>query len=89
VRPGAEGQPNSIAGGDRRLDGIACEYRRSVARVASGMLTLQTCVGLLPTLVSIQLVASVSQAMGWPAAFTMLARMRENPDATRLAGGRR
>lgn len=64
------------------------------------MLTLQTCAGFLLTLVSIQLVAPVSQALGWPGAFTMLAvgpllgcvamwRLRASPDAARLAGGRR
>ena len=64
------------------------------------MLTLQTCAGFLLTLVSIQLVAPVVHALGWPAAFTMLAlgplfgclamaRLRASPDAIRLAGGRR
>lgn len=64
------------------------------------MLTLQTCVGFLLTLVSIQLVAPVTQALSWPAAFTMLAlgplfgclamaRLRVSPDAIRLARGRR
>ncbi|KQW65568.1 MFS transporter [Phenylobacterium sp. Root77] len=64
------------------------------------MLTLQTCAGFLLTLVSIQLVAPVAQALSWPAAFTMLAlgplfgclamaRLRATPDAIRLAGGRR
>ncbi len=64
------------------------------------MLTLQTCVGFLLTLVSIQLVAPVSHALGWPGAFTMLAlgplfgclamaKLRNRPDASRLAGGRR
>ncbi|KRB49713.1 MFS transporter [Phenylobacterium sp. Root700] len=64
------------------------------------MLTLQTCAGFLLTLVSIQLVAPVAQALSWPAAFTMLAlgplfgclamaRLRASPDAIRLAGGRR
>jgi len=64
------------------------------------MLTLQTCAGFLLTLVSIQLVAPVSHAMGWPAAFSMLAigpvlgclamaRLRASPEARRLAGGRR
>ncbi len=63
------------------------------------MLTLQTCAGFMLTLVSIQLVAPVSQALGWPGAFTMLAmgpllgclamsRLRACPDAGRLAGGR-
>jgi MFS family permease len=64
------------------------------------MLTLQTCIGFLLTLVSIQLVAPVSQILGWPGAFTMLAigpilgcvamaRLRAHPASTRLAGGRR
>lgn len=64
------------------------------------MLTLQTCGGFLLTLVSIQLVAPVSSAFGWPGAFTMLAlgpalgclamaRLRQHPDAVRLASGRR
>lgn len=64
------------------------------------MLTLQTCAGFLLTLVSIQLVAPVTQALGWPAAFSMLAigpalgcvamaRLRASPDALRLAGGQR
>ena len=64
------------------------------------MLTLQTCAGFLLTLVSIQMVAPVSQALGWPGAFTMLAlgplfgciamaRLRASPDAARMAGGRR
>jgi MFS family permease len=64
------------------------------------MLTLQTCAGFLLTLLSIQLVAPVSQAFGWPGAFTMLAvgpflgcvamaRLRARPESTRLAGGRR
>jgi MFS family permease len=64
------------------------------------MLTLQTCAGFLLTLLSIQLVAPVSAALGWPGAFTMLAigpllgciamaRLRSGPDAARLAGGRR
>lgn len=64
------------------------------------MLTLQTCAGFLLTLVSIQLVAPVSKALGWPAAFMVLAigpalgcvamaRLRSRPEAVRLAGGRR
>lgn len=64
------------------------------------MLTLQTCAGFLLTLVSIQLVAPVWKAFGWPGAFTMLAagpllgciamaRLRTSPSATQLADGRR
>lgn len=64
------------------------------------MLTLQTCAGFLLTLVSIQLVGPVAEALSWPGAFTMLAlgpllgclamaRLRASPEAIRLAGGRR
>jgi MFS family permease len=64
------------------------------------MLTLQTCAGFLLTLASIQMVAPVSQAVGWPAAFTLLAigpflgclamaKLRASPESSRLAGGRR
>jgi MFS family permease len=64
------------------------------------MLTIQTCGGFLLTLISIQLVAPMVEAGGWPAAFTMLAvgpflgcvamaRLRANPNSVRLAGGSR
>ena len=63
-------------------------------------LTIQTSVGFLLTMVSIQLVPFVVAAAGWPAAFVMLAigpalgtvamlRLRRLPEATQLAGGRR
>jgi MFS family permease len=83
----------------------SAQFSASVAELSDPdsvgtMLTLQTCAGFLLTLVSIQLVAPVSQALGWPGAFTMLAvgpllgcvamaRLRASPDAARLAGGRR
>ena len=63
-------------------------------------LTIQTSVGFLLTMVSIQLVPFVVAAAGWPAAFVMLAigpalgtvamlTLRRLPEATQLAGGRR
>ena len=63
-------------------------------------LTIQTSVGFLLTMVSIQLVPLVVAAAGWPAAFVMLAigpalgtvamlKLRRLPEAMQLAGGRR
>ena len=63
-------------------------------------LTIQTSVGFLLTLGSIQLVPLVVEMGGWPAAFLMLAlgpafgtaamlRLRRLPEAEQLAGGRR
>ena len=63
-------------------------------------LTIQTSVGFLLTMVSIQLVPFVVSAGGWSAAFIMLAigpalgtvamlTLRRLPEATQLAGGRR
>ncbi len=63
-------------------------------------LTLQTSMGFLLTLISIQLVPIFERASGWPLAFAMLAlgpafgvaamlRLRRLPEAARLAGGRR
>jgi MFS family permease len=83
----------------------SAQFSASVAELSDPesvgtMLTLQTCAGFLLTLVSIQLVAPVLEALGWPGAFTMLAigpvlgciamaRLRASPEAARLAGGRR
>lgn len=64
------------------------------------LLTAQTCFGFLLTLASIQLVPGVQGYLGWPGAFAMLAigplagcvamwRLRSDPDASRLAGGKR
>jgi MFS family permease len=63
------------------------------------MLTLQTCLGFLLTLVTIQLMPLIVEAVGWNYAFAVLAagpflgavamaRLRRSPDAQRLAGGR-
>ena len=64
------------------------------------MLTLQTCVGFLLTLVSIHLIPYVVELVGWRYAFASLAigpflgilammRLRAHPAAARIAGGRR
>lgn len=64
------------------------------------LLTAQTCAGFLLTLVSIHLVPDVVAWLGWRGAFGMLAigpalgcmamwRLRQHPDARRLAGGKR
>ena len=64
------------------------------------MLTVQTSIGFLLTIVSIHLVPGVVAAAGWTGALTMLAvgpflgawamwRLRQHPDSLRMAGGRR
>jgi MFS family permease len=64
------------------------------------MLTIQTCAGFLLTLVTIHLMPYLVDAGGWPLAFSVLAlgpavgvwsmaRLRAEPDAKRIAGGRR
>jgi MFS family permease len=64
------------------------------------MLTLQTCLGFLLTLVSIHLIPYVVELAGWQYAFATLAigpflgivamlRLRAHPAATRIAAGRR
>jgi MFS family permease len=68
-------------------------------RVGSA-LALQTALGFLLTVVTIQLVPVVQQRAGWPSGVMLLAigplfgvvamlRLRRRPEATRLAGGRR
>ncbi len=64
------------------------------------MLTVQTCVGFLLTLLTIHLIPWLVEAWGWHGAFAMLAagpfvgviamwRLRRHPDAVKLANGRR
>jgi len=64
------------------------------------MLTAQTCAGFLLTLVSIHLVPELVARAGWKVAFGVLAlgpmagcvamlRLRQRPEALRMAGGRR
>ncbi|MDX1738157.1 MAG: MFS transporter, partial [Alphaproteobacteria bacterium] len=64
------------------------------------MLTVQTAAGFLLTLVSIHLIPSLVQIVGWEHAFAFLAigpaigivsmaRLRRHPDAVKMAGGKR
>ena len=64
------------------------------------MVTIQTSVGFLLTLITIHLVPPLVANLGWGVAFAMLApgpflgviamwRLRRHPDAVKLAGGRR
>jgi MFS family permease len=64
------------------------------------MVTVQTCIGFLLTMVSIHLVPPIDAALGWRWTFVFLAigpflgaaamyALRELPEASRLAGGRR
>jgi len=64
------------------------------------MLTVQTCLGFLLTMVSIQLLPWFADLVGWRYGFCLLAagpflgviamaRLRLRPDSGRLAGGRR
>jgi len=64
------------------------------------MLTVQTCIGFLITLVSIHLLSDAVELLGWRHAFSLLAlgpllgviamlRLRRRPEAAAMAGGRR
>jgi len=64
------------------------------------MLTIQTCAGFLLTLLTIHLVPWMADKLGWSHAFAFLAigpvagiyamaRLRQRPEAVKLAGGRR
>lgn len=83
----------------------SAQFSAAVAELADRgligtMLTVQTCAGFLLTIVSIQLLPLVKAVIGWRYAFMMLAigpflgviamlRLRSNPRAVMLAGGRR
>lgn len=83
----------------------SAQFSAAVAELADRgligtMLTVQTCAGFLLTIVSIQLLPLVQAVIGWRYAFMMLAigpflgviamlRLRSNPRAVMLAGGRR
>jgi MFS family permease len=69
-------------------------------RLVGTMLTVQTCLGFLLTLVTIHAMPHAVAALGWSGAFALLAigpalgilamaRLRADPGAARLAGGRR
>lgn len=78
----------------------SCIIELSEPNLIGTMLTVQTSVGFLLTLITIHLVPVVRDAAGWGIAFAMLAvgpilgiaamwRLRKHPDAARLAGGNR
>lgn len=83
----------------------SAQFSASIAELAEPssigtLLTVQTCAGFLLTLASIHLVPHVVALAGWPGAFSMLAvgpllgcvamyRLRQRPEAQRLASGRR
>jgi MFS family permease len=83
----------------------SAQFSTSVSELAEPeymgtMLTAQTAIGFLLTLVTIRLVPVVVDAAGWGWAFAMLAlgpaagswamwRLRGAPEAAKLAGGRR
>lgn len=83
----------------------SAQFSASVAELSppeavGTMLTVQTCAGFLLTVVTIQLMPYVVDLVGWRWAFAVLAfgpvfgiwsmaRLRGEPDAVRLAGGRR
>ena len=83
----------------------SAQFSASVAELSEPdqigtMLTLQTCVGFLLTLVTIQAVPWFAEMFGWRHAFAPLAigpflgvlamlRLRQLPEANKLAGGRR
>ncbi|MCW5729950.1 MAG: MFS transporter [Alphaproteobacteria bacterium] len=70
------------------------------ARLTGSMLTLQTCLGFLLTVATIQLMPLAIELLTWRYAFSVLAigpflgvlamwRLRLRPEAVRIAGGRR
>ncbi|MDX1576736.1 MAG: MFS transporter, partial [Kiloniellales bacterium] len=83
----------------------SAQFSASVAELSDRslvgtMLTIQTSMGFLLTLITIHLVPGLVTAFGWSYAFVFLAigpyvgvlamwRLRRHPDAVKLAGGRR
>ena len=78
----------------------ACVTELADRRYIGTALTVQTCIGFLLTMVSIELVPRLAAAAGWRWAFPALAigpalgivamlRLRGLPEAARIAGGRR
>jgi MFS family permease len=78
----------------------ACVTELADARYMGTALTIQTCVGFLLTMVSIELVGVAQRAVGWRWAFALLApgpalgvvamlRLRSLPEAAQIAHGRR
>jgi len=83
----------------------SAQFSASVAELSERplvgtMLTVQTSMGFLLTLITIQLIPALVDTVGWRYAFAFLAigpfigvvamgRLRAHPDAAKLAGGRR
>lgn len=78
----------------------ACIIELSEPSYVGTMLTVQTCVGFIMTMLPIHIVPQMVDAFGWRFAFMPLAigpfvgayamlRLRRHPDAIKLAGGRR
>ncbi|MCC7016010.1 MAG: MFS transporter, partial [Rhodospirillales bacterium] len=78
----------------------ACIIELSEPSYVGTMLTVQTCVGFMLTMLPIHIVPQMVDAFGWRFAFIPLAigpfagayamlRLRRHPDAIRLAGGKR
>jgi MFS family permease len=76
----------------------ACIIELSDRSYVGTMLTVQTCVGFMLTMIPIHLVPQMVEAFGWRYAFAPLAigpflgalamhRLRAHPDAVKLAGG--
>jgi MFS family permease len=78
----------------------SCIIELSQPEFLGTMLTAQTCIGFLLTLLTIHMIPPLVEMLGWSWAFAPLAigpflgviamaRLRQHPDATRLAGGNR
>ncbi len=78
----------------------ACVTELSDPQYVGTALTVQTCVGFLLTMASIELVPRLARTVGWRWAFVVLApgpalgilamlRLRRLPEAVRIAHGRR
>jgi len=78
----------------------ACVTELADRRYIGTALTVQTCIGFLLTMLSIEMVSRLALAAGWRWAFAVLApgpafgiaamlRLRRLPEAARIAGGRR
>ena len=83
----------------------SAQFSASIAELAEPditgtMLTLQTCTGFLLTLITIELIGALAGTVGWEYVFLFLApgpflgalamwRLRQRPEASKLAGGRR